>query len=353
MIKGIHIVTSRRQGKPVRYYVYAWRGGPQIWTKIGGEKPKSLPPEAIESYHNARQAARQAAQHTISWLAQDWRQSPTWAGYAAETRRMWGNRLGAIERKWGSVPLALFDDRRMRPKIIAWRNSMAPTPRTADYHITVLSSLLAHGQELGLLDHNRAACIKALYKGGNRAAIIWEADEIAIWQTAAPQVVDAINLARFSGLRRTDLVALPINACGEHAIVWETSKSRGSRIVTVPMIPRLASLVRELKTRQRAPGIETLLVNSRRRSWSPDGLNSSYTAERSRLKLPSKHLHDFRGTYATELMLIGMTDKEIGDQLGWAPTRVADIRRLYVDQARTVVAMGEKLMATVKQGVKH
>ena len=40
MPAGLHIVTKRKRGKPITYYVYAWRGGPQILVKVGGAKPE-------------------------------------------------------------------------------------------------------------------------------------------------------------------------------------------------------------------------------------------------------------------------------------------------------------------------
>ena len=36
---GLHIVAKKRKGKPVFYYVYAWRGGPQI-SMSEGVRPK-------------------------------------------------------------------------------------------------------------------------------------------------------------------------------------------------------------------------------------------------------------------------------------------------------------------------
>jgi hypothetical protein len=65
--------------------------------------------------------------------------------------------------------------------------------------------------------------------------------------------------------------------------------------------------------------------------------------------LADKHLHDFRGTFATELCLGGETDESIAGIVGWSAKEVATIRRLYVDQAATVVAMGGRL---ANRGVK-
>lgn len=41
MTRGVHIVTVRKPGKPVRHYVYAWRGsGECVYKQDGGSKPK-------------------------------------------------------------------------------------------------------------------------------------------------------------------------------------------------------------------------------------------------------------------------------------------------------------------------
>jgi hypothetical protein len=39
----------------------------------------------------------------------------------------------------------------------------------------------------------------------------------------------------------------------------------------------------------------------------------------------------------------GLTDEEIADIMGWSPQQVAAIRRVYVDQARVIVAIGPRI----------
>ena len=38
-LEGLHYVPKRKPGKPIRWYVYAWRGGPCIAKREGGRKP--------------------------------------------------------------------------------------------------------------------------------------------------------------------------------------------------------------------------------------------------------------------------------------------------------------------------
>ena len=57
-----------------------------------------------------------------------------------------------------------------------------------------------------------------------------------------------------------------------------------------------------------------------------------------------KHLHDVRGTFCTRLIVdCELTDSEAAGVMGWAPDKVAEIRRVYVDQRRVVEAIGKRL----------
>lgn len=355
VIKGLHIVARPRKGKPTHWHVYAWRGGPCIM-RAEGARPERLTDAAVALYQAAQQQRTAVAADTVQGLASTWRASAAWAAMAPTTRRQWAYVLADIETKWGQVPLAIMDDRRIRAKIITWRDGMAATPRKADYRVQVLSAVLGYGRMLGRLTHNHAEGIPQLYKGGQRSAIIWTADEVAAWQhTESTPVRDAVNLARLTGLRRGDLITLPLDAVGEHAIVWRTGKSGKRATVSIPMLPDLAALVADLRTRHRADGVTTLLVNSLGRPWTANGLTSSFTDARKALDLPEKHLHDFRGTYCTELCRARLSNREIARIMGWTEPQVDTIRTLYVDEAAVVVAIGQRLAGTptVNAGVNQ
>lgn len=45
MIKGLHTVRICKPGKPVRWYIYAYRGGPCIYRSEGGPRPSLSKPE--------------------------------------------------------------------------------------------------------------------------------------------------------------------------------------------------------------------------------------------------------------------------------------------------------------------
>ena len=359
LVAGVHVVcVSRPSGQ--RWYIYAWRGGPQIRSG-NGPRPARLTDEDLAKIIAAKESPSRPDPTTFQSLIRSWRISPEWAAFAPTTRKTWGSALLLVEDKWGLSPLAVWNDPRMVAKVMVWRDSRAATPRAADIGVTVLRALLEHGRLRGLVTINAASNIPHLYRNGQRADIIWTDADIASFAACAnalgkPHVVDGLRLGALTGLRRADLVTLAWSQVGEFAIVKKALKrSAGKRRhMSMPRIPSLDALLAELRTRHREDGVETVLVNSFGRPWSGDGFGGSFNRVRDEADIvhidedsgerTKKHLHDVRGTFCTKLITQAeLTDREAADIMGWAPERVAAIRRVYVEQSRVIVALGERL----------
>lgn len=348
-IEGLHYVKRKLADGTTRWHVYAWRGGPAIYTADGPRKPQ-LPSETLDAYLDAKRAL---STDTFAGMVRGFRKSPEWAELATSTKRNWRLVLDKLEAKWGDTPCKLWSDPRMVPKIVGYRNALASTPRTADYHLTVLFSLLKWARLNGHVSVNVADGIPKLYRGGNRAEIIWTADDrakMAAWPNEA--VVDAVELACLSGLRLADLAGLKWAEIGEHAIVrLAEKKSRGRRRrAYVPLYSALQGHLEALRNRPRRRGVETVLTTSAGHAWSSDGLGKRVGEASKKLGIVhedgrKKHLHDCRGTFATELMRVGLTDREIAEILAWSVEQVAGVRKLYVDDMQTVVAIGRRIAA--------
>lgn len=355
MAAGPHIVTVRKLGHPARHYVYAWRGGPQVSVVVGGPKPKLTTDmiRAIAKAHEER--GPQAAEDTIAGLIKAYRSSPEWNKLAKSTKPTWTMWLDRIEAKFGKARLAVFDDRRIRGDILDWRDQWADKPRSADMAIQVLSRLLSWGENRGRLTRNHAIGIGQLY-AANRSDLIWmPADFDAFNAKATVEVREGVELAACTGLRRGDLVEVPWSAVGDHAIVWQTGKSRGRARIVIPLLPETRALLERIKARhaaemedlkpeKRKPLPETILANSFWKPWTAMGFGSRFN-DAKRDSGITLNLHDVRGTFATRCMKAGLTDQEVADILGWSTKDVATIRVKYVDQARVVVAIGERIAA--------
>jgi integrase len=350
---GLHIVSKRKAGKPLRWYVYAWRGGPLIH-KAEGVRPK-ITAAISDAAAEARKAGRaeQGRAATIATLIEGFRGSPEFAKLARSTRTSHATWLARIAEAFGDAPLAAFEDRRIRADVLEWRDQWADKPRSADAAMQTFSRLLSWGFDRGKLNTNVVKGVGQLYDA-DRSDVIWEAADFdRIAKVASVEVNEAIALAAFTGLRRGDLVKLPWDAIGEHAIVWKTAKSRGRNLATVPLMPETKALLIRIRERhaaemaakpeaKRRPLPETVLANSRWQSWTATGLGSRFDDAKKAGGL-DKHLHDLRGTFVTRCCIAGLNDREIADIVGWDTKDIAAIRAKYADQARVVVAIGERL----------
>lgn len=366
---SIQFIASRRPGKPVVWYVYAYRGGPLILKHVGPRKPRLGPSE------HAAVAAALADQTAIdpksvrallrTWCpidpARDEQEAaPEWRSLSANTRRVWRPHVDLIEERWGKFPIGIFDDPRMIEKVVKWRDERQATPRTADIGVTVLQHFLEYARLHGRVRINVAKGVPTLYRGADRAEIVWTDDDIARFTAAANElklghVVDGLRLAAVTGLRREDLITLTWSQVGEFAIVKRALKvsRRKRRRVVIPQTPQLEKLLAELRTRLRKEGVETVLVNSQGRSWTVNGFGVTFSRIKGAAGIVhvdddgverAKHLHDVRGTFCTMLLTEWhLTDQEAAEIMGWSPERVAHIRRVYVDHMKVVVELGRRI----------
>lgn len=285
--------------------------------------------------------------------------SPEWEALAATTKRTWAAQLNLIQQKWGNVPLTVFDDRRMTSKIVAWRDSRAQKPRGADLGIMVLRTLL-DARMRALLSINPATGIKPLYRGANRAEIIWTEDQIEQFAKVAASLgqdraADALRLASLTGLRRADLVELRWSDIDDNAISMKTAKvSRGKRYrITVPVVDGLKELLAQIRAQTTSNPTDHVLLNERGLPWVGDTLTKAISRVRGAAGIVQvdpdsgekrfHHLHDARGTFATRLMrLTDITDDDIAEIMGWSSDQVRQIRRVYVDRTAIVMALAER-----------
>ncbi len=353
MTAGLHIVSKRKAGKPLRWYVYAWRGGPLIH-KAEGPRPRitaAITDAAAEARAVGRTDGPQAP--TIMSLIKSFCAAPEFTKLAKSTQTSHNTWLKRIEDRFGDAPLSVFEDRRVRADIMDWRDQWSDKPRSADAAMQTFTRLLSWGYDRGKLRENVAKGIGQLYDA-NRSEVIWEAADFEkVAAVASVEVNEGVALAAFTGLRRGDLVQLPWAAISEHAIVWKTNKSRGRNLATVPLLPETKALLARIKARhaaemaklpedKRRPLPDTVLSNTRWQPWTPTGFGSRFDDAKKAAGI-DKHLHDLRGTFVTRCCIAGLNDREIADIVGWDTKDVASIRAKYADQARVVVAIGERL----------
>lgn len=340
---GLHLVRKRLSGGVDRWHVYAWRGGPRIHT-ADGRKP-DITPAMLQAAMEARRGP--LSKGDVHWLVREYRASDDFKGLKAPTRRDYERSLDRVEARFGKAPLGAFEDRRIRNDIIQWRDQWRGQPRTADKVLVMLQTLLSWAVERGFLAINAAHGIKLIHKA-DRSDLVWEDRHWQAMQAldddgepvCPPQLMDALRLIHMTGLRLGDLVRLDWDHVGEKAIVI-TTKKRGGR-AAIPIFPDLRQFL-DARQPDKAKRKGPILTNSRGKGWTESGLGSVF--QKSKPDGFDRTMHDLRGTYVTWLAVKGFTDEEIARVIGWTARRVAAIRARYVDEARVVVSMVDRMSA--------
>lgn len=353
-----YIPDRKRQ----RYYIYAYKGGPRVHIHEGPRKPKTLPAHVHRAIAEAEEKRLAEPDHLFRHVIREWQRSKDWDNLERSTRKTWQPHIDLIESRWGEFPYTVWDDPRMAAKIVKWRDERKGKPRTADIGVGVLRALLKWARLNGFVAINAALDIPQIARSADREEVVWTDDDMDAFEAKAielerPQLIDGIRLAALTGLRRADLVTLTFDHVGEFAVnKTALKKSRGKRRkAVIPMTPQLQDLLDDLRTRPREEGVNTVLVNSFGRPWSGDGFGGSFNRIRDAAgiehtdeegKVFKKRLHDVRGTFCTMLLVdCELTDEQAARIMAWSEKRVARIRSVYVDDARVVVAIGERIAA--------
>lgn len=331
IVTGLHVVKKRVK-TGLRWYVYAYRGGPCVHMQDGARP--TITPDILEKAFDAKRDG--APTGTISWLASEYRASPEFLDdLADQTRRDYRKSLDRIEEEFGAADLSAFEDRRMRSEIIKWRDQWRSQPRTADKLTVMLGTLLGWALLRGHVSINVAHGIPQIHKA-DRSDLIWEERHWQAMSEAPAHLMDALKLASMTGLRLGDLVSLQWEHVKENAIILVTHKRKGRAII--PIFPELRNW---LGARRRDDG--PVLLNSRGQGWTESGLGSVF--QKAKPAGFDRTIHDIRGSYVTWLAVKGLTDDEIARIVGWTARRVGEVRARYVDEARVVVEISKRLSA--------
>lgn len=332
----LHLV-SKRLASGKRWYVYAWRGGPQI-AVLDGDKPV-VTREILDAQYKARQESFGQPTDTIDALITDYQANPKYEKLKDSTKKDYRLWLTRLSERFGSSPVEAFTDWRMRGDVIAWRDEWAHQPRTADKATVMMVTLLNWAVENGKLERHFCHGIGLLHSV-DKSEEIWEDRH---WQAVGAlkdfpaHIMRVLRLGRLTGLRLGDLVRLDWKQVFDKQITVEKTRKRGGRAV-IPIMPELRALLDQIGRKEGA-----VLLSSRGTPWTESGLESVW--QRKKPEGFDRTLHDLRGTYVTWLAMKGLTDEQIARTIGWTAIKIGEIRARYVDEARAVVSMVERLSA--------
>jgi len=331
-LSGVHVVRVKAKGKVYTYH-YAWRGGPRLDGEPGS-------PEYVASYQRAHAQRKKVKTNTFRDLLAEYRASERFRSKSEATKRDYNRYLDLIEAKFGSLPLAALDDPNVRQHFLKWRDSMAATPRAADYAVSVLKAVLSWGVEYVKVQTNQAEPIGRLHKA-DKSDHIWTPQEVeAFAREASKELVEAVLLGLYTGLRQADLVRLAWNHEVDGAFDLRTKKR--NREAVVPITAECRALLNRIAKR----GPIILTTHRGGRPWTQDGLRSSFNKACERAGV-ERTFHDLRRTAATYLLGKGLEASQVAMVMGWSEAAIEDLKRKYVSRAAVVQAVLAKLEKAV------
>jgi integrase len=330
-LRGVHVLRVKLAGGRRAEYHYAWRGkgAPRLPGAPGS-------PEYVAAYEEAHSARRRPQTGTFRQIIVGFRGSPEFTRLGVHTQRAYRAHLDTIEKRWGDMPLKALDDPDVRKHFLRWRDSMAASPRAADYAVGTLKRLLKWAVERVEITTNQAAPISRLHSADKSDDIWTAADFAAFVGVASPELRWAASLAAHTGLRQSDLIRVAWGHYDGESFSLRTSK-RG-RQVLIPATHNCRALMQTIERR----GPIVLTTARTKRPWTADGLRSSFRKACIDAKI-KRTFHDLRRTAATNILCAGFEASQVAMMMGWSEADVEVLKRKYVSRAAVVQAALAKL----------
>jgi integrase len=318
-LKGIHsAIVKLAGGKRVTYW-YAWRKGPRLVGEPGS-------PEFIASYMAALASRREPDRATFHSIIAGYKASEDFCGRQPRTKADYIRYIAKIEKQFGDLPLGALEDARITRDFLEWRDSMAHSPRQADYGWACLMRLLSWARARGFTTYRPPERVERLYHA-DRSEKIWEPAHIAAFMAVASEPLQrALVLAHETGQRQGDLLALPWSA---YDGTWlRLRQSKTGRRVNIPVTRRLRAVLDNTKR------VATVILTNRSGlAWQENAFRKAWADAARKAKIADLTFHDLRGTAVTRLAEAECSAAEIAAITGHSMRDVGVILDIYL--ART------------------
>lgn len=198
----------------------------------------------IEDYAAAEKLILNRLAGTFNGLVRNYTLSVEFEELALSTQSEYRRMLTKAEAEFGTMPLAVLDDQRVRKDFLDWRERVARTSgeREADNRLSGISAMLTWAVDRGHISANPLRGFKRLYHA-DRSEIIWLPEHIAQFMKVAPiEIQRALILGVHLGQREGDLLRLPWSAYDGVRISLRQGKARrGGKLG--PLVEFLALLL--------------------------------------------------------------------------------------------------------------
>jgi integrase-like protein len=316
-LKGIKRTKKRMADGSIKEYLYHRGTGAQL-----------DPADLASSYAAAEKQMRARGEETIIQLIRIFDGSSYFDGLSEASRREYLWKLKRIEKQWGTVPAATFQDAddadAFAADALAWHQKIGKTSRrSADNLMSALCRVLSFAKEQRQIKYHPLDSFKRLYKS-ERADKTWTEElQQKLIRTARPAMATAMILVRNTGMRASDIRRFPWTAYNGDQVQIRSSKTK--KLVWIPATRELKA---HLDGLTRAGALVMLTPTGK--AYTKRYFNEHWREDADRVAAGDLNFHDNRGTAATLLAEAGATAPEIAEAMTWTVDKAQRIIDSYL-----------------------
>jgi integrase len=317
-----HVQVERTRHGKVVFYFRRSQHAPRI--RLPAPTEPGFKAAYAAALSNAEKPASKAHKGTLEWLVDAYKRSAHWANLKPSTRRMRDNILKRVVLEAGAVPFAAISRKHINEAV-----DRRP-PHAGNTFRKVMSQMFAWAVSVDLVPVNPVA-------GATRHKIksdghhVWTLDEVARFHARWPVGTRerlAMDLALFTGLRRSDLAILGRQHVKDGVISIQTTKT--GAWVHVPIFAALQASI------DATPGGELAFLPYR----SAASLGNWFRRACVAAGVPGR-LHGLRKAGATIAAEGGATAHQLMAMYGWSRLDEAELYTREADRRRNAaVAAG-------------
>jgi hypothetical protein len=269
--------------------------------------------------------------NTVNDLLDAYARSREFCRLAPRTRTDYLKGLVDVRARYDGAPLGIVNSVALQGNVLDWIE-MRWAGKCADKRLDPFKFALswATGRHPKRVPVNYLPGIPRFHEGADRAEIIWEDAEVDRFCQKAPELhADAVRLARETGLRIGDLVALERSEIkrapdGSRAIILRPNKRR-RRIVNMPLTPAAEAII------DKAPISRRLILKPvHAEAWDPARLSREVREYATEIGIRSElRFNDLRGTKVTEMVWAGSSVPDLAIRIGWKIETAAKMLGVY------------------------
>lgn len=324
-LKGIHRVKKKQADGSIKTHLYFRATGAPL-------DPNNL----AQSYAAAEREMRSKGADTLIQLIRNFDTSTYFKGLSDDSRREYKWKLKRIEKKWGSCPVATFNDSddaiAFRRDALAWHDELGNISlRSADNLLAALARVLSYAKEKSVIKFNPLDTFKRLYQS-NRSDKTWpEETQQRLIAEARPAIRTATILVRNTAMRAGAIRKFAWTRYdGTKVQIYSTKNKKWL------WIPATRELKAHLDSLERKGPLVMLTPTGK--AYQKRYFNEHFREDAEKVGAGDLNFHDMRGTAATLLAEAGATAPEIAEALTWTVDKAQKIIDTYLARRGVLAA---------------